>query len=410
MIEQQFLKPDEKLTAFVDGELSKEELGNLFYELAQNPDMQEELNQLILIKNTFRNKQIPAPDFLKSKVMAKVGLANPTFLERILSPAFYSAFFAGSWLKTASVTSVILLIGLVMLSKFDDLKNSEEQRQILLTKGNSKSSLPIVSSYSDNGIENVKSTNNSITFAGHKNVLAVNKIPKSKSQSSLQQETLEELTPSQNNDAIDSQFNRSTIDNSSQYSTNFFGLKNITHIGMLIPQTNDGLGRFLSDLSVNLRYFNGASFPSFDMANNNQPIVNNFSIGINYKISPNHYIGFAYGQENFLMKFDQQEGEIIYTYNQSFNSTWLAGTYKYVFSEIGNLNLYPELNVLLGASQVGPIAKFGGGVGFFVTDNLTLNLGSEYSLMVYPTRGDWAKGDWYSTHKFGYNIGLGVSF
>lgn len=110
------------------------------------------------------------------------------------------------------------------------------------------------------------------------------------------------------------------------------------------------------------------------------------------------------------MQFDQQEGEIIYTYNQSFNSNWVAGTYKYAFPQIANSGVFPEISILAGATQIGPIVKLGSGVGYLVTDNFMLNVGLEYSLLSYPTHGDWRGGKWYFTHKLGYNFGIGVNF
>jgi hypothetical protein len=170
----------------------------------------------------------------------------------------------------------------------------------------------------------------------------------------------------------------------------------------VVPSPNySSLGRFLSNVSLSFKKFGAYSFPNFDLAASNEPIMNNFSIGANYKVGKNHSVGFAYGQENFLMQFDQQEGEIIYDYKQSYNSTWYAGTYKYVFSEIGNSGVIPEFNALIGASQVGPLGKVGGGIGYMITDNFVMNFGIEYSAMLYPTRGDWKNGKWFMTHKVG---------
>jgi hypothetical protein len=200
------------------------------------------------------------------------------------------------------------------------------------------------------------------------------------------------------------------IEKSKTHDKNFYSLSAKNNNFSTVDIKNTFLGRILNDFSISLKTFNGASFPSFDVSRYNEPIVNNFSIGINYKINKNHYIGLAYGQENFLMQFDQQEGEIIYTYNQSFNSNWVAGTYKYAFPQIANSGVFPEINILAGATQVGPIVKLGSGVGYLVADNFMFNVGVEYSLLSYPTHGDWSGGKWYYTHKLGYNFGIGVNF
>ncbi|PKL84894.1 MAG: hypothetical protein CVV22_10545 [Ignavibacteriae bacterium HGW-Ignavibacteriae-1] len=410
MKEHEFLKPDEKLTAFIDGELSKEELGTLFYELAQNPDMQEEFNQLMLIKNTFRNKQMAAPDFLKEKILTKVGLATPTLIERIFSPAFYSAIFAGSWLRIASVSSLVLLIGLMIFSKFNDSNSNSEMRQILLTSESSAPQYPIMSSQSEDETVSTNSANNSSTSrrvnsqsglaASNRNAVVI----------PVQDDLSDELAQLLNNDNLSAkESNFRAIDNSHPYNANYFDFGGANSYGVVQSPNYTSLGRFLSNVSLSFKKFGAYSFPNFDLAASNEPIMNNFSIGANYKVGKNHSVGFAVGQENFMMQFDQQEGEIIYDYKQSYNSTWYAGTYKYVFAEIGNSGVIPEFNLLMGASNVGPLGKLGGGIGYMISDNFVVNVGLDYSAMFYPSRGDWKNGKWFMTQKLGYSIGIGAS-
>lgn len=412
MNELEFLKPDEKLTAFIDGELSKEELGTLFYELAQNPDMQEELNQLMLIKNTFRNKQIAAPDFLKEKILAKVGLATPTLFERILSPAFYSAIFAGSWLRIASASSVILLIGLVMFSKYSGMDSDAELRQILLTSESSAPQIPVMSSQSVGETIINKSSKTSIASYNSKSRTNTTIGTYQNIANNLQSDLTKDLAQLPNNENISAnQSNFRAIDNSNPYNANYFDFGGTNHFGVVKSQNFESLGRFLSNISVTFKKFGSiSSFPNFDIANGNDPLLNNFSIGVNYKVGKSHYIGITFGQENFLMRFEQQEGEIIYDYMQSYNSTWFAGTYKFVLPEIGNSGVIPEFNALIGSSHVGPLGKLGAGVAYMISDNLMLNFGADYSAMLYPTRGDWKNGKWFSTHKIGYSLGFGASF
>jgi hypothetical protein len=411
MNEQEFLKPDEKLTAFIDGELSKEELGTLFYELAQNPDMQEEFNQLMLIKNTFRNKQVAAPAFLKEKILTKVGLGTPTLIERIFSPAFFSAMFAGSWLRIASVSSLVLLIGLVIFSKFIDSNSDAEMRQILLSSESSAPQYPIMSSQSD---DEAVSTNSAINLPTTRRVNsqsgALAASNRNATVSPVQDDLSDDLARLPNNEnllAVQTKFR--AIDNSNPYNANYFDFGGTNSYGLVQTPNYTSLGRFLSNVSLSFKKFGAYSFPNFDVAASNEPMLNNFSVGLNYKINKNHSVGLAYGQENFLMQFDQQEGEIIYDYKQSFNSMWLAGTYKFVFGEIGNTRVIPELNALIGASQVGPLGKAGVGFGYMISDNFMFNIGAEYSAMLYPTRGDWKNGKWFSTHKLGYSVGIGAS-
>ncbi len=411
MKEHEFLKPDEKLTAFIDGELSKEELGTLFYELAQNPDMQEEFNQLMLIKNTFRNKQMAAPDFLKEKILTKVGLGTPTLIERIFSPAFYTAMFAGSWLRIASVSSLILLIGLVMFSKFNDSNSNAEMRQILLTSESPAPQYPVMSSQSEDETVSTNLANNLSTSRrvnSQSGALAASN--RSAVISPLQDDMSDDLAQLPNDDNLsEEQTNFRAIDNSNPYNANYFDFSGANSYGVVQSQSYESLGRFLSNVSWSFKKFGGFSFPNFDIAGSNEPIMNNFSIGVNYKVGKNHSVGFAVGQENFLMQFDQQEGAIIYDYKQSYNSTWYAGTYKFVFAEIDNSGFIPEFNALIGASNVGPLGKLGGGIGYMISDNFMVNFGIEYSAMFYPSHGDWKNGKWFSTHKLGYSVGIGAS-
>jgi len=405
MLENEFLDASEKLTAFIDGELPKEDYGTLFYELAQNSDLQDELSQLILIKSTFHNKLSIAPPLLKNSIMDKVGLGIPTLVERLLSPTLMTTFFSGQWFKFAALSSLMMFFGIVSVNKDNTLSNRYAQQFEIIDESVAQSTIPIMTSADADDRVEIRTqvsepstrSSNITTLRQREPILSDRAMPLKPDDTSV-----ERVAPTS--------YEFMPIGRSAMFNPNYYGIALDYGRFQKLDSRISTLGRFLTDFSISLKTFNGASFPNFNISRYNEPLINNFSIGINYKLSKNHFIGLAYGQENFLMQFDQLEGDIIYTYNQSFNSNWIAGTYKYKFSEIANSGVFPEFNLLAGATQVGPVAKVGGGLAYLLTDNFMLNLGLEYSLLMYPIGGDWRNGNWFSTHKIGYSVGMGVNF
>ncbi len=402
MIENEFMDASEKLTAFIDGELPNEEYGSLFYELAKNTELQDELSELIMIKSTFHNKLSIAPQILKNSIMDKVGLGIPTLVERLLSPTLMTTFFSGQWLRFAALSSLIMFFGIVPLNQDNTMSNRFAQQLSMVDEPISQANIPVVSStdmsneVQSNTKVNTLSPAKTGTLASREPIFTDRVMPLKPDDIviELEEKSKEIFLP---------------IENSKAHPNNYYRLSGVNGNFNKVDIQTTLLGRFLNDFSIGVKTFNGASFPNFDVSGYNEPIVNNFSIVINYKINKKHHIGLAYGQENFLMQFDQQEGEIIYTYNQSFNSNWVAGTYKYAFPQIANSGVCPEVSILVGATQVGPVVKLGSGIAYLVTDNFILNLGIEYSLLSYPTHGDWRNGQWFFTHKLGYSFGIGLN-
>jgi hypothetical protein len=420
MFENEFMNPSERLTAFLDGELTQEEAGTLFYELAQNPELQDEMRQLVTIRNTFRNSMLIPPDYLKSKVFKKAGFSNSSMSGLSKSAAALVGLFYSRSAVTAVAILTLGILSYVMISSNWGIVKPNENTAVKTPHIN----IPVISSTekSDDTYQNkYKTTKTESQIA---NAVVINK---NKKANNLNGNTGNFFEPEPSN-SLENENSISALDFASKYEKysepTLMQVDDVTNSLML---SNEGLfvnlsrynnklngfnsidlHRFLEKVNFEFKEFQGISPPSFDLAKNNSSLLNNFSIGINYMLNDHHSLGLAVGFENFMMSFDKYDGDILYTYKQSYNSEWLAVTYQYSFDELKAINIRPVLNLLAGATKVGPVFKISGGGSYYFTDNFAIMGGVEFGWLFYPNETNWSNGQWFSTNKIGFLVGLKV--
>jgi hypothetical protein len=419
MFENEFMSPSERLTAFLDGELTQAEAGTLFYELAQNPELQDEMRQLVTIRNTFRNSMLVPPPYLKSKVFKRAGIPNNSMSGLSKTAAALAGLFYSRTAVTAVAVATFGVLSYFMISS--NLGNTEPNKNI--SKKSVGSSIPVISS-SEKGFASNQMLDNSKPEAHNTNSVIVNK---NKSVNKISEDT-GKFFPSESNKTPDndnsslvlalkegnntetSRQRINDITNSLMANNQGLFVNNSKSNNQLFNANSIDLHRFLEKVNIEFRTFAGVSSPSFVIGNNNSTLLNNSSLGINYTVNDHHTLGLAFGFENFLMSFDKYDGEILYSYKQSYNSIWGAATYQYSFNELGESNFRPFVNVLAGGTKVGPILKMSGGLSYYITDNFALLAGIETGWLFYPNKSDWMQSDWYSTNKSGLLFGLKVGF
>lgn len=247
MIENEFMDASEKLTAFIDGELPKEEYGTLFYELAQNTELQDELSELIMIKSTFHNKLNIAPPLLKNRIMDKVGLGIPTLVERLLSPTLMNTFFSGQWFRLAALSSLMMFFGIVSVDQYNSASNRFTQQPGILNESLNQSSIPIITSAEiSSESQSIVQRNNTVTHKTN-STHASNREP-------ILNDRAMPLKP----DAIE--INETykdvflPIEKSKAHNKNFYSLSAKKNNFSTVDIKNTFLGRYLNDFSISLKH------------------------------------------------------------------------------------------------------------------------------------------------------------
>lgn len=394
----------EKLTCFVDGELAPEESGDLFIELAKNPEYQEELRRLVLIKNTFKNSIVSTPPALKSNILKRTVYRESPLVKLSNAVAMLIGFvlsknslnYAGLGLITLST---IFLVSDIEKSNYpySHVKNNFQIERIF-PEVKSREIKPEISG-------NLNS--NSIDLSKELIVSNFSNKPHTKISATSEDNNLN-FIPSKIIEKDSKSFSHFDV-------VNFSELENSDYFDLNLPfektsniYYKDGLGRFLNKLSISFKKFDGNSSPNFNLGNNSETIFNNMSIALNYRLDYYQSFGLIVGFENFLMDFERYEGDILYNYRQSYNTQWFGLQYSLTTDQLGESGIRPNFNLLAGATYVGPIFKLGAGITYHVNDYFAINGGIESGWLFYTNNGALSNSTWFNTHKLGYNIGFDI--
>ena len=131
MFEKENMNASELLTAFLDGELDASESQHLFYQLANDPELQDEMQELIAMKSAFKDSKVQPPPALKQNVMKNTVMPD-TFIRKAAT-AFVTV---GAFLfnKYTTAAGAVLLGGLLTyFIGFNQSSDADFNKQVLNT-------------------------------------------------------------------------------------------------------------------------------------------------------------------------------------------------------------------------------------------------------------------------------------
>lgn len=415
-----FMSSSERLVAFLDGELSQEHTSTLFYELAQNSELQDEMRQYVQLRNTLRNSQVTPPPHLKNNILKSTGLAVGP-LAALRNNGTKAATMLMALLYNRASLAVLALLLLSVATVFYLNQRIDEQNGDLVDMPISKSAdyqqsvgvaVPVSESVNDLS-KNANSSASSRT--GLYNARANNKLVNNNfvpTENTTKTRVGDELNSNILGESNEFRNNEIAINNTIEMSKLSFGfpigVKSHPAVRQSVYSKNSPLNLIMQNTSFYIKQFSAQSYPNISLANENNPLLNNISIGLKYNMGDNHSIGLAGGMENFLMTFDKESDGILYRYDQSWNGYWLALTYHYSLGEIGNTSVYPELSFIGGTTVVGPIFRGNASANYFVSDSFYLNIGIEAGALLYREKQSNSSNKWFSTEKVGLIVGFGI--
>jgi hypothetical protein len=426
---QEYMNSSEQLVAFLDGELSQEESTNLFYELAQNSELQDEMRQYVQLRNSLRNSKVIAPPHLKENILKSTGLKEGPFSGLIDMSGRASAMLIALFYNRISLSVMVitmLSLGYIFYINNSGITIEEKAGQMKPENTLAKSKIPVSESYEIGSFDenNREIASNNLDMNGKSNAGNSNKNNKVAKLSGISSRnsnfinsnisdnstnSMTDLAVSNLDDNIDVNQNYSKVD-FSEYNNNFemFDFKNGISKRKHFTAESMTWSHIMENTSIYFRKFMANSYPNFNLGNESNPLINDIVFGIRYNLNPNHSVGIALGFENFRMTFDKEIDGIVYGYNQVWNGQWLALSYQYTMDEIGNSGFSPEFNALIGSTIVGPIMKGGVGANYSITESFYLNAGIELGMLLYNENQAGIGGKWFNTNKIGYSIGFGI--
>lgn len=369
----------EKIVALSDGELSSSQAAEVYQMLAQNPELQEELNYHLKMKNVYKKIETPPPSHLKSNILIGSGLAY--------------VFWKTKGFIYSLITSGVAVIGFLgyqldVLSYKEDIANNDNLKvEQNYEKFDTKITLPklnseyknIESSYTNfnNFSKNLASNQNyySSNNTSFKNDINLNEVV------SLEASNFDNIKINDNSENYPTGIN--LLFRSS--SNNDFVLLRANHNNNNIEELNE----LKSKLNFNIRksYLNNTQNLSLD--NSQKLDLNNASFALMYEYNDKFHFGLEYNGEEFAQKFNLNVNDSIATYQQFFNTYYFGVTGKYYLANnLLNSNVSFFGKGLIGATTLGPVLRLEIGAEYFLFDRWSIVSSFELSSLIYNVDGN----------------------
>ncbi len=398
MNENNFTLQD-KMYAFLSGDLETPHEEILFRELASNSELRMEMRDSMLISDIVGKEasKIKAPAAIKENVMKAVGgMAGGSFISGKLA-------HGAKYFLTAAVSVICTILIMTWLNSSNGDKNSipsgtYDPRNLAMEKENlspKKSSVDLSVPVTESERINIPSEMDS-----HKNSISKEKedINNFKSHVAMNKTRNAAETGSVNHSF--------TFDNASLIKLTYAN-KPVTwapdrNIGWPVPLQSG----FLNRISVSLRGYYLKSYPNIDINNHISPVFENLAIGIYYHPKENFMIGIEAGQEKFGQEFTETIANTEYNYKQNPLLFWAGISARHNFTEWTFFDrVYPYARLTLGSTELGPLAKPGFGLVYTPDRAVSFTFGLESTHLMY---GDVSNPDW--TNKFGLSYGVSIKY
>ncbi len=170
----------------------------------------------------------------------------------------------------------------------------------------------------------------------------------------------------------------------------------------------NNISTYNPETSIKLEAALGRYFQSLgsDFAERNNTFSDNLRVSGLYNLSREYSIGLDLRQENFYQEFTDitNEGQkLIYQQQPIVYSASMLFRYAPEYLEF--LQIRPNIDLSVGASNIGELARIGVGLDYYLFGNTYFYFKSDYTFLSY-----YHKDINFSSNKFGSHLGIGVEF
>ncbi len=399
----------ELISLLMDGQLDKEQEQTLYQNISGNPDMQEELQELISIRSSVKNdsEAYNPPAELTDKVFAGLGYSAP-FGTAAKTATTAAGIFSAAFFKKALpyVAVVIAGVSLVLFNRFG-IDNSADNESTASTSasliaGTDRSADFTAESANSLAADNSENNNDAMISENMQNSLTETG---SQSSSSSENDGLMQNN-SENNYSIDSdnlisQINYKDIDNSGPATNEFIPQRdrNNNSFDMLRYSDNDNFDSYWYAQAIGI--FAGS------MAQSNLPtqsgaLWSNINFGIFRQLNNDLSLGIQFGMEPYNI-YETDNNDIPYLNSKEVFWVTAAGRYDMNFASLYSVT--PYVSLAAGGSTVGFMSRGMAGFSYkFQNIPLSINAGYEASMINYSVYKD------YTSTKNGFVAGFSVRF
>ncbi len=433
------LTASEKIMMLLDGELPKSETGTLFYQIAQNDELQDELFGHLKIKNLYIDKEPTPSEDMKRKLFAGIGITSVGMVagsSYIGQSTNYigSIFRSPMFLSIASALSGVFITLFAVNHSNQNLQNSNLNPKNFIP--NNKIESPVATKKINNNDKlsnEFKKINNKYPVAKSSEISSMKNISKSINNGNGIQNSFNEFS--------NFNINETKIDNKNDLTLNNFDLKNeniieskneilnnskienksYKEIPLVQDKQNQMNEKFIepnklidkdkykyldSRFALTFRSFSSQNIANYDVPATNPPAINNIAIGILYNTEENLAFGFEFGQENFLQEFKAISNLTEINLQQNRLAFWGGGVLNYKLSPVKSLAyMQPFGSLFLGGTNFGYITKQNVGLQYNISDKFSMVGSFEFTSLFSSYNNIWNR-----SHKYGASYGVIIKF
>ncbi len=400
-----FMTPSEMLSAYIDGELDEQSTSLLFYTMANNVELQQELQQLMTIRTATSASAVQVPPYLKQSVMARtigkeeepvaVGMSSMTTAGLVIGAAAIASL-ATAWFLISDSSDNIQNLYNVYSSRSIEIHSPQQpalsitsqshrtppsellhnenpalsQSQVSRSRNNSSlpSSLHAISNTTFDGApsieDNITSTQsldiqNEGNHINSDNVSKENEVP-----SQIISPAIIYSVPS-------------------SYSPQTFGaLPKASSMSVFSHKQE------YNSLSIIVRGLMSSSMQSTSLPVPSQPFYSDMGIGVFYALNENAELGIEAGYDRWTQVYEGKEADTSVRIEQLYNAPWVGVAYRHSVAPVEWLsNASPYLQGGIGVTAVGPLARIALGLQYPIFQSVTLSAGIEASGLAYQYQG-----------------------
>lgn len=421
-------KYSELLTYYLDGELDPAMEQELFGEIAENPELQSEMNDMLSIRDSIQSEIYSerVPNDATTAVFSAIGIGMPQ-----VKP------IAGTKADKRKIhilryASVLLVIGAFAFLYFN---NADKEEKINTLEKKISNLAALFNEKLGNSNDNKDYSSQDNIASGQSKIPVVSsfeKVPETKNYANRNNQntnTADMIT------GKEEEVNKAIPANSTSMENTLFGKSRIEKIqtvaykhGLNVTGYPNSIGGQYTGFNFNpasgaqkeytiyISGINPNSFPAhrFDLIKA-EPLFSHINIGFFRSFDELAEVGgfikdikfgIEFGQEPFKQEFYQNEHNYTKTAVQNPMIFWCAAACRIDFNMPGSLDgiqLYSK--VAIGGSEQGPMLKMQTGLQYYILEGIGVNLGLEGSSMFFSNQSEW-----YSAEKLSLIYGMSIKF
>lgn len=386
------MSPSEMLSAYMDGELDEQSTSMLFYHMANDVDLQQEMQQLMAIRTATSSSTVQVPVHLKHAVFAETigvddhvvaagGLGGLATAGLVMGAAAIASL-ATAWLlmpdSSSELTRTRPASATVIISQQKPVLSEPPRTEERIISsdmndqtGNSiKPTAPRVKLYEESveAEKIVMGTHNNSTLSSESYEKEILLMPQAEG---IQQENVHSIIASEYRPV------------STLYSMQGFGtIPPLSQLTFQSPEQEP------TTIELSVRGLLTSSLQTTSLTVPSQPLYSNMGVGVLYRLGDNDKIGIEAGYDRWTQIFEGKEGDTSVKFEQIYNAPWLGIAYRHTMNPIQWLsNASPYMQGGLGVTALGPVGRIALGVEYPLFHRVTLSAGMEASGLAYQYQG-----------------------